>query len=133
MNLENPSTFVEAMTAPRMRDAKFTSTWGPETLGYCCRLNSQLISALKDERDTAMRTLMRDVRFRQALSHATDREGIAQAIMRGPFLRAYAGGLYPGSPEFDQEFSRVLPDMTSNPPRPCWMKLAWKIPTTMAF
>ncbi|MCA9890625.1 MAG: ABC transporter substrate-binding protein, partial [Anaerolineae bacterium] len=29
--------------------------------------------------------------------------GIAQSIMRGPFLRGWAGGLYPGSPEFDRE------------------------------
>ncbi len=31
-----------------------------------------------------------------------DRDGITQAIMRGPFLRAWPGGIYPGSPEFDQ-------------------------------
>ena len=47
--------------------------------------------------------LFRDLRFRQALSYATDRDGIAQSIMKGPFLRAWAGGLYPGAPEFDQE------------------------------
>jgi peptide/nickel transport system substrate-binding protein len=43
------------------------------------------------------------VRFRKALSYATDRDGIAQATMRGPFLRAWAGGLLPGSPEFDRD------------------------------
>jgi peptide/nickel transport system substrate-binding protein len=42
------------------------------------------------------------VRFRRALSQAMDREGITQAIMRGPFLRPWPGGIYPGSPEFDQ-------------------------------
>jgi peptide/nickel transport system substrate-binding protein len=50
-----------------------------------------------------VRELLRDLRFRRALSHATDRDGIAQAIMKGPFLRAWAGGLFPGSPEFDRE------------------------------
>jgi peptide/nickel transport system substrate-binding protein len=45
---------------------------------------------------------MRDVRFRKALSYATDREGIAQSIMKGPFLRAWAGGLFPGAPDFDK-------------------------------
>jgi peptide/nickel transport system substrate-binding protein len=58
---------------------------------------------VQDERDTAMRELFRDLRFRRALSHATDRDGIAQAIMRGPFLRGWAGGLYPGAPEFDKD------------------------------
>jgi peptide/nickel transport system substrate-binding protein len=50
-----------------------------------------------------VRTLFRDLRFRQALSYATDRDGIAQSVMRGPFLRGWAGGLYPGSPDFDRE------------------------------
>ena len=31
-----------------------------------------------------------------------DRDGIAQSLVRGPFLRAFPGGLYPGSPEFDK-------------------------------
>ncbi len=51
----------------------------------------------------AVRELFRDLRFRQALSYATDRDGIAQSIMRGPFLRGWAGGLYPGAPDFDKE------------------------------
>ena len=50
-----------------------------------------------------MRTLFRDLRFRQALSYATDRDGIAQSIMKGPFLRGWAGGLYPGAPDFDKD------------------------------
>ncbi len=49
-----------------------------------------------------MRELFRDLRFRQALSYAADKDGIAQSIMKGPFLRGWAGGLYPGAPEFDQ-------------------------------
>ena len=30
-----------------------------------------------------------------------DRDGIAQSLVRGPLLRGFPGGLYPGSPEFD--------------------------------
>src|SRR5262249_31778893 len=37
-----------------------------------------------------------------ALSYATDRDGIAQSIMKGPFLRGWAGGLFPGAPGFDK-------------------------------
>jgi len=103
MNLENPSTFVEAMTAAQNANAKFGITWGPETLGYWVRFNYALNFGVQNERDTAVRELFRDLRFRQALSYATDREGIAQSIMKGPFLRGWAGGLYPGAPEFDQK------------------------------
>jgi peptide/nickel transport system substrate-binding protein len=104
MNLENPSTFVEAMTQAQDEDASFEVSWGPETLGYSVRFNYAINFGIEDEvRDVAVRELFRDLRFRQAMSYATDREGIAQSIMRGPFLRAFAGGLYPGSPEFDRE------------------------------
>ncbi|MBN1964059.1 MAG: ABC transporter substrate-binding protein [Anaerolineae bacterium] len=103
MNLENPSTFVEAMVQADEPDAAYTVTWGPETLGYLVAFNYSLQLGIESERDTALRELFRDVRFRQALSYATDRDGIAQSIMRGPFLRAWAGGLYPGAPDFDKE------------------------------
>jgi peptide/nickel transport system substrate-binding protein len=102
-NLENPSSFVEAMTKAADPAAKYTVSWGPETLGYGIDFNYSLDFGVKDARDTAVRTLFRDLRFRQAMAYATDREGIAQSIMKGPFLRAWAGGLYPGAPEFDQK------------------------------
>ena len=103
MNVENPSTFVEVMKSAEDPNAKFQITWGPETLGYGVTMNMSANYGAQDDRDLAVRQLIRDLRFRQALSYATDREGIAQSIMRGPFLRAWAGGLYPGAPEFDRE------------------------------
>jgi peptide/nickel transport system substrate-binding protein len=102
MNLENPSTFVEAMTKAQSPDAKFNVSWGPELLGYNIQFNYSLDVGVKDDRDKAVRTLFRDLRFRQALSYATDRDGIAQSIMKGPFLRGWAGGLFPGAPDFDK-------------------------------
>jgi len=103
MNLENPSTFVEAMTKAQSPDAKYGISWGPELLGYDVAFNFSADFGAKDDRDKAVRELLRDLRFRQALSYATDRDGIAQSIMKGPFLRGWAGGLYPGAPEFDQK------------------------------
>ncbi len=101
-NLENPSVFVEALSKAQEPGAPNTITWGPETLGYALNINQSANLGVKDDRDKAVRELFRDVRFRRALSQAMDREGITQAIMRGPFLRPWAGGLYPGAPEFDQ-------------------------------
>jgi peptide/nickel transport system substrate-binding protein len=102
MNLENPSTFVQAMTAAQDAKSTFNVSWGPETLGYDIEFNYSLGVGIQDkDRDTAIRTLFRDLRFRKALSYATDRDGIAQSIMKGPFLRGWAGGLYPGAPDFD--------------------------------
>jgi len=102
MNLENPSTYVEAMTKAQSSDAKFNISWGPELLGYNIQFNYSVDFGAQNDRDKAVRQLFRDLRFRQAMSYATDREGIAQSIMKGPFLRAWAGGLYPGAPDFDK-------------------------------
>jgi peptide/nickel transport system substrate-binding protein len=101
-NLENPSSFVESMTKAQSPDAKYSISWGPELLGYDIMFNYSLDVGVKDDRDKAVRTLFRDLRFRQALAYATDRDGIAQSIMKGPFLRGWAGGLYPGAPDFDK-------------------------------
>jgi|SwirhirootsSR3_FD_contig_81_1788278_length_2621_multi_2_in_0_out_0_2 peptide/nickel transport system substrate-binding protein len=102
-NLENPSSYVNTMTKAQDPTAKFAINWGPELLGYGVEFNYAEDLGTKDDRDKAVRQLNRNLKFRQALSYATDRDGIAQAIMRGPFLRGYAGGLYPGSPNFKKE------------------------------
>jgi peptide/nickel transport system substrate-binding protein len=101
-NLENPSVFVEALSKAAEEGAPNKITWGPETLGYFMRVNLSTTLGVNDDRDAAVRALLRDQRFRRALTQAMDREGITQAIMRGPFLRPWPGGLYPGAPEFDQ-------------------------------
>jgi peptide/nickel transport system substrate-binding protein len=103
-NLENPaSEFVEAMKRAQEPDAQFTINWGPELLAFMLHLNLSETLGILDERDEAVRALFREDKFRQALSHAIDRDGIAQSIMRGPFIRPYAGGVYPGSPEFEAD------------------------------
>ena len=103
MNLENPSTYVEAMTQAQEDDAKYNVQWGPEVLGFSVQFNYSLQLGVEGDRDIAVRELFRDLRFRKAVSYAADRDGIGQAIMRGPFIRAWAGGLYPGAPGFDNE------------------------------
>jgi peptide/nickel transport system substrate-binding protein len=103
-NLENPaSEFVEALRRVQEPDAHFDINWGPELLAFFVGINQSTTLGVKDEKEAAMRELFRDIRFRRALSQGTDRDGIAQATMRGPFLRAWPGGLYPGSPEFERE------------------------------
>ena len=101
-NLENPSTFIETLKRAEEDDAHFYVEWGPETLGFSIKLNLSASLGVKDDRDAALRELFRDVRFRKAVSFAMDREGISQSILRGPFLRGWAGGLFPGSSYFDR-------------------------------
>jgi peptide/nickel transport system substrate-binding protein len=103
-NLENPSAeYVEALKRAQEPDAQFKMNWGPEDLGFNLQLNQSETLGITSDRDRAVRELFREDKFRQALSHSLDRDGIAQSIMRGPFIRAFPGGLYPGSPEFDPQ------------------------------
>jgi peptide/nickel transport system substrate-binding protein len=102
-NLENPSVFIETLKREAEPDAHFSVNWGPETLAFGLMLNQSATFGVNDERDAALRELFRDVRFRRALTQAIDRDGVAQAVVRGPFLRAWPGGLYPGSPYFQRD------------------------------
>lgn len=100
-NLENPSSYVEATRRVQEEDAHFTINWGPEALGFPLEMNLSATLGVDNDRDTALRELFRDLRFRQAVSYALDRDGIAQTVIRGPFLRGFPGGLVPGASEWD--------------------------------
>lgn len=102
-NVENPEVFVEVMKKAQAPDASFQLEWGPELLAFDLELNLSANLGVKDDAEKAIRGLFRDLRFRQALSYAIDRDGVAQSLIRGPFLRAFAGGLYPGTPYFDRK------------------------------
>lgn len=102
-NLENPSTYVEALTRAQDEDAHFYIEWGPETLLYNLTLNLSANLGVDTPRDEALRELFRDIRFRRALQHAMDGDGLGQSLVRGPFTRAFSGGLAPGSPYYDIE------------------------------
>ncbi len=101
-NVENPSSeYVDTLKRAAEPDAQFQMNWGPEDLTFELSLNQSEGLGIQDDRDTAVRALFREDTFRQAVSHALDRDGIAQSLVRGPLLRAWAGGMAPGAPEFD--------------------------------
>jgi len=102
-NVENPSSeYLDTLKKSQAPDAQFKMNWGPEDLAFELTLNQSETLGVKDDHDKAIRALFREDKFRQAVAQALDREGIAQALVRGPLLRAFAGGLAPGSPLFDR-------------------------------
>ncbi len=100
-NLENPSGYVEATTRLQDDDAHFYIAWAAESLSFPLEFNLSKTLGVEGERDEALRDLFRDQRFRRAIAHAIDGDGIAQAVIRGPFLRAFPGGIAPAASEFD--------------------------------
>jgi len=101
-NLENPDVFIETLKRAQESDAHFYVEWGPELLAFSLHMNQSTTLGVQDERDAELRKLFRSVTFRRAVSQAIDRDGVAQAIVRGPFLRGWPGGLYPGAAEYDR-------------------------------
>jgi peptide/nickel transport system substrate-binding protein len=108
-NLENPSVFIETLKRAAEDDAHFSVEWGPELLAFSLHMNQSESLGVENERDAALRELFRDVRFRRAVSQGIDRDGVSQAVVRGPFLRAWPGGLYPGATEFDRDYVVYYP------------------------
>ncbi len=101
-NLENPGVFVETMKRMQDPDAHFYVEWGPEMLAFDLQINLSATLGVTDDRAKELRKLFRDFRFRRAMSHAIERDGVAQSVVRGPFLREFGGGIFPGSLYYDR-------------------------------
>ncbi len=108
-NLENPQTYVEAVTRSQEDDAHFYIEWGPETLLYNLNLNLSTSLGVETDRDVALRELFRTFEFRRALQHAVDGDGLGQTLVRGPFTRAFSGGMAPGSAYYDIDSAVYYP------------------------
>ena len=102
-NVENIETMDETVRQAADPNATFRVEWGPETLGFGVEFNQAKFTGVQDDRDRAVRDLLTNTDFRKAVAYAIDREGIAKSLTNGPFFRAWAGGLFPGSQYFDRE------------------------------
>ena len=102
-NVENIETMDETVRQAADPNATFRVEWGPETLGFDIEFNHAKYTGVQDDRDRAVRDLLLNPDFRKAIAYAIDRDGIAKSLTNGPFFRAWAGGLFPGSQYFDRE------------------------------
>lgn len=91
----------QALAAERSADSQFVSSWGQFLSGFHLYFNLSLTNSVETDRDLALRQLFRDLTFRQAISHAIDREGIAGGVFPDPSSDPYFGGITPGSPFYE--------------------------------
>ncbi|MDW6004482.1 ABC transporter substrate-binding protein [Vibrio mangrovi] len=94
-NMENPPIYIETLRKLAAPDSPTKAMFGPRNLAYQIQMNMNLTLAVRDDREAAIRTLNRDLKFRKAISHAVDRKSLGQALVKGPFTAEYAGGLHP--------------------------------------
>ncbi len=102
-NMENPSSFVEALRSGAKEDSPAKLEFGPRTIGWEVQFNFSTSVGVKNERDAEVRKLTRNKQFRQAISHALDRKALGQVLVQGPFVDVYAGGIFPESSSVDRD------------------------------
>ncbi len=107
-NMENPGNFVEALKQSQDENSPVSAKFGPRTLSWRIELNFAQ-NMTDDPYEQELRGLFRELPFRQALSHAIDRDAVGQALARGPFAYPYIGGFASGSPYYDPEYSVYTP------------------------
>lgn len=107
-NMENPGNFVEALKQSQDPNSPVSAKFGPRTLAWRIELNFAA-NMVDDPYEAELRGLFRELPFRQAMSHAIDRDAVGQALARGPFAYPYIGGYASGSPYYDAEYSVYTP------------------------
>ncbi len=100
-HLETPGLFSFINEQVRRPGAHFRIEPGKNTLMFYAALNLSLYQGVKTERDLELRKLFRNLDFRKAISHATDREGIAAALVLGPMLKPLSSGFTSGADYYD--------------------------------
>jgi len=102
-NLENPQTFSLVRQATQGEDAPAVVKFGPFGIGYRIMMNLSKYKNINDDRDAELRELFRIKEFRQALSHAIDRQAIANVAFPGPLTQPWYGGYPSGSGYYNED------------------------------
>ena len=71
-NVENIETMDETVRQAQDPNATFRVEWGPETLGFDIQFNQSKDLGVADDRDRAIRDLLRNADFRKAIAYAID-------------------------------------------------------------
>ncbi|GHT91153.1 periplasmic alpha-galactoside-binding protein [Spirochaetia bacterium] len=102
-------SYDDVARSAAVSSAPFRVDWQGDSHAYGIEFNYDTKFGVSTDQDKANRALFRDLRFRQALTMALDRDGIAAMLASGPFYRAWGGGLLPASPLFTRESVVYLP------------------------
>lgn len=107
-NVEVPGNYVEVLRQAARPGAPFRIALGPRGTTYSVLLNlSGNGWGEPDARARQIRTLNRRLEFRQAVSLAMDRQALATTLVKGPFVKPYAGGILPDTPFYNKAATRV--------------------------
>jgi peptide/nickel transport system substrate-binding protein len=109
-NLEQPENFVSSLKRAAEPNAPARLAFGPRLIGYNLMMNfSGNGWGDPDEREQAVRELNRNEHFRKAVTMAMDRKKLGEALVKGPFVATYPGGILSGSNFYDRESTMYYP------------------------
>jgi peptide/nickel transport system substrate-binding protein len=109
-NLEQPESYVEALSRSAEEGAPARLQFGPRTIGYSLQMNLSANGwGEPDARAQAVRELNRETDFRKAVTMAIDRQRLGDSLVRGPFTAIYPGGLFAGTTYYDKESTAYYP------------------------
>lgn len=108
-NFSDPSSYGEAISVAKRKNAPFNLTWGSRAFDWRIDLNLSTSCGVENEADVTIRELSRTFDFRRAVSQAIDRISLGQSLVRGPFTAPAPGGYHPESPQIDGSASVYYP------------------------
>ena len=93
-NMEDPNLYLELLK--KVAEPNFPNNlfWSVRSLSWRVDFNLSTVCGVETEADMAKRELFRQLDFRRAISQGVDRDAMAQALVKGPFVAPFAGGLH---------------------------------------
>jgi len=93
-NMEDPNLYLESLKKAAEPSFPNNLYWSVRSLSWRADFNLSTVCGVETDADKAKRELFRQTDFRRAVTQGVDRDAMAQALVKGPFVAPYAGGLH---------------------------------------
>ena len=93
-NMEDPNLYLESLKKAAEPNFPNNLYWSVRSLSWRVDFNLSTVCGVDSDADKAKRELFRKLDFRRAVTQGVDREAMAQALVKGPFVAPFAGGLH---------------------------------------
>ena len=93
-NMEDPNLYLELLK--KVAEPNFPNNlfWSVRSLSWRVDFNLSTVCGMESDADKAKRELFRQTDFRRAITQGVDRDAMSQALVKGPFVAPFAGGLH---------------------------------------
>lgn len=106
--VQDPRQVPQVLSAAKT-DSHFKCQPGGFNMPYQLNFNLSLHAGVDNDRDLALRKLFRKKKFRQAISHLINREGITAGVFPGGVVKPFYGAYPSGSPYYNKDMAEKYP------------------------